>query len=95
VLRGPLALTGTKHGCARGRCGACTVLVDGQPQRACLLPVQAVAGRDVTTVRGLASSAGELHPLQRGWIEQGVPQARRRQTGAAGELAGAPVLDME
>ena len=55
VLRNDLGLTGTKFGCGLGQCGACTVLVGGQAVRSCLLPVQAVAGREVTTIEGLGS----------------------------------------
>jgi aerobic-type carbon monoxide dehydrogenase small subunit (CoxS/CutS family) len=73
VLREELHLTGTKHGCELGECGACTVLVDGQPQFSCLvLPVE-VAGREITTVEGLADM-GQPHPLQRAFAELGAAQ---------------------
>src|SRR5213593_3807606 len=73
VLREELALTGTKHGCELGECGTCTVLVDGRPVLSCLtLPVEC-AGRDVTTVEGLARN-GVLHPLQQAFAELGAAQ---------------------
>ena len=66
VLRDLLGLTGTKFGCGMAQCGACTVHVDGQAVRSCVLPVAAVQGRTVTTIEGLSS--GGLHPVQRAWI---------------------------
>ena len=80
VLREALGLTGCKYGCGQGQCGACTVLVDGEPQRSCLLPVRAVVGRQVTTVEGLATAAG-LHPVQQAWIDERVPQCGYCQSG--------------
>jgi carbon-monoxide dehydrogenase small subunit len=72
VLREDLGLTGTKHGCELGECGACTVLIDGNPTLSCLvLPVE-VQGRDITTVEGLAD--GEMHPVQRAFVESGALQ---------------------
>ena len=73
VLREELGLTGTKHGCELGECGACTVLVDGVPLLSCLtLPAQ-VRDRDVTTVEGLADGP-RLHPLQTAFAEEGAAQ---------------------
>src|SRR5215471_11448706 len=76
-LRDILRLTGTKFGCGIGACGACTVLIDGKAQRACLTPLRAALEHDVTTIEGLAgddnpgSGPGQaLHPLQRAWIEE-------------------------
>ena len=66
ALRDKLKLIGTKYGCGIAQCGACTVHVDGQPMRACVLPVSAVSG-EVTTIEGLADG-GNLHPLQEAWI---------------------------
>ena len=63
VLRYTLGLTGSKQGCDKGDCGACTVLVDGEPTLACLTPVQEAEGREVTTVEGLSTPRGP-HPLQ-------------------------------
>ncbi len=73
VLREDLDLTGTKHGCELGECGACTVLVDGEPQLSCLTLALDAAGRDVTTVEGLAHGA-DLHPLQAAFVELGAAQ---------------------
>ena len=78
-LRDVLRLTGTKFGCGIGACGACTVLVDGKAQRACVTPVKTLAKREVTTIEGLAGS--ELHPLQQAWIETDVPQCGYCQAG--------------
>jgi aerobic-type carbon monoxide dehydrogenase small subunit (CoxS/CutS family) len=63
VLRTELGLTGTKYGCGEGHCGACTVLVDGEPVRSCQFPLERAAGKTVTTIEGLARE-GKLHPLQ-------------------------------
>jgi carbon-monoxide dehydrogenase small subunit len=73
VLREDLALTGTKHGCELGECGACAVLVDGEPQLSCLLLALECAGRNVETVEGLAKGA-ELHPLQAAFADLGAAQ---------------------
>ncbi|MEW6131246.1 MAG: (2Fe-2S)-binding protein [Acidobacteriota bacterium] len=73
VLRDDLNLSGTKYGCGEGQCGACTVLVDGQPMRACITQVAAVAGKQVTTIEGLEQN-GRLHPLQQAFIENGAMQ---------------------
>jgi carbon-monoxide dehydrogenase small subunit len=73
VLRQRLGLTGTKEACGEGECGACTVLLDGQPVTSCLLPALKAQGREVCTVEGLASG-GELHPLQKSFMEQGAVQ---------------------
>lgn len=70
VLREHLGLTGTKEGCGNGNCGACTVLVDGEPVNACLVLAVEVEGRQVTTVEGLAKP-GELHPLQEAFVQLG------------------------
>lgn len=78
-LRDVLQLTGTKFGCGIGTCGACTVLVDGKAQRACLTPMKAAAKHDVTTIEGLAGA--ELHPLQQAWIEVDVAQCGYCQAG--------------
>lgn len=78
-LRDVLRLTGTKFGCGIGACGACTVLVDGKAQRACLTPMKALAKHEVTTIEGLAN--GELHPVQQAWVEIDVPQCGYCQAG--------------
>jgi len=73
VLRGDLALTGTKYGCGEGFCGACTVLVDGQAERACILSLEDVSGKAVTTIEGLATG-DTLHPVQQAFIEHDALQ---------------------
>lgn len=80
VLREHLGLCGPKYGCGTGLCGACTVLLDGQPQRACVLSVAAVAGRAVTTVEGLAEGE-RLHPVQQAWLDESVAQCGYCQAG--------------
>jgi len=69
VLRSDLGLTGTKYGCGAGHCGACTVLVDEQAVRSCIVPVKQVLDREVTTIEGLARN-GKLHPLQKAFMEK-------------------------
>jgi aerobic-type carbon monoxide dehydrogenase small subunit (CoxS/CutS family) len=69
VLREDLQLTGTKYGCGEGQCGACTVHVDGEPARSCLLPLSAVSGKSVTTIEGLAGGEA-LHPVQEAFLEE-------------------------
>lgn len=78
-LRDHARLTGTKFGCGSGICGACTVLVEGEAQRSCMLPVAAVAGRSVTTIEGLAGP--ELHAVQQAWLEEDVAQCGYCQAG--------------
>ena len=69
LLREQLALTATKIGCKQGGCGSCTVLVDGKPMASCLLPVEDVAGKEVTTLEGITPDHG-LHPLQEAFFEK-------------------------
>jgi isoquinoline 1-oxidoreductase subunit alpha len=73
VLRDELELTGSKYGCGEGQCGACTVLLDGLPVRSCITKVSAVAGKQITTIEGLAQG-GKLHPLQEAFIQADAMQ---------------------
>jgi len=73
VLRADFALTGTKYGCGIGYCGACTVLVNNQPERACLLTLGDVKGKEVTTIEGLAKD-NQLHPLQQAFVKHTAMQ---------------------
>jgi nicotinate dehydrogenase subunit A len=73
VLRTDLGLTGTKFGCGKNQCGACTVLVEDRPVRSCVYPVKNVIGKKVLTIEGLANN-GQLHPLQKAFIEHGAVQ---------------------
>ncbi|HEF4769481.1 (2Fe-2S)-binding protein [Burkholderia multivorans] len=73
VLRNDCALNGPKYGCGLGQCGACTVLIDGQPARACVLPAAAASGRDVMTLEGLGSRDAP-HPVQRAFIDEQAAQ---------------------
>ena len=68
VLRDYLDLTGTKYGCGEGRCGACSVMLDGQLMRSCVTPVAKAANKNITTIEGLAKD-GKLHPLQEAFIK--------------------------
>jgi len=79
VLRDVLGLTGTKFGCGMAQCGACTVHLDGQATRSCVLPVSAVAGRMVTTIEGLSPDGS--HPVQKAWIDADVVQCGYCQPG--------------
>ncbi len=96
VIRDTLGLTGTKYGCGKGLCGACTVHLDGTAARACVTPVSSIAGRAVTTIEGLANGA-DPHPVQQAWIEEDVPQCGYCQPGqimaAAAFLATNPDPD--
>ena len=79
VIRDEIGLTGTKFGCGAKLCGACTVLLDGEPIRSCSTPLSKVAGRSIATVEGL--SANNSHPLQKAWIKHDVPQCGYCQSG--------------
>ena len=89
VLRDTLGLTGTKFGCGVGICGACTVLLDGNPIRSCSTTASTASGRDITTIEGLASEDGELTPVQQAWIDLDVAQCGYCQTG---QIMGATAL---
>ncbi|WP_322029209.1 (2Fe-2S)-binding protein [Paraburkholderia sp. J76] len=95
VLRDRLKLTGTKFGCGKGLCGACTVHLEGEAVRSCVLPAVAVDGQRITTIEGLSRDG--RHPLQLAWIAEDVPQCGYCQSGqlmqAAALLAHAGVPD--
>ncbi|HEX5693020.1 MAG TPA: (2Fe-2S)-binding protein [Arenimonas sp.] len=89
VIRDLVGLTGTKYGCGLSQCGACTVHLDGEPVKSCVLPVSAVGGRKVTTIEGLSDDGS--HPVQRAWAELDVVQCGYCQSGqimAAAALLG-------
>ncbi len=79
ALRDVLGLTGTKYGCGQALCGACTVHIDDEVVRACVTPVRRAEGRAVTTIEGLSPDGS--HPLQRAWVDLGVPQCGFCQAG--------------
>ena len=79
ALRDILGMTGTKFGCGMAQCGACTVHLDGQPIRSCVMPLSAIADKEVSTIEGLSASAE--HPVQQAWLEHNVPQCGYCQSG--------------
>ncbi len=79
VIRDELGLTGTKFGCGVAACGACTVHINGEARRSCVVPVGSVADAEITTIEGL--SANGLTPVQKAWIEHQVPQCGYCQSG--------------
>jgi isoquinoline 1-oxidoreductase alpha subunit len=89
VVRDELKLKGTKYACGIAECGACTVHVDGVAVRSCITPVEAVAGRSVTTIEGLATTAGKA--LQQAWVDTQVPQCGYCQSGQI--MQAASLLD--
>ncbi len=90
VLRDDLDLTGAKYGCGEGQCGACTVLVGGEPVHSCLTRVGAIGDRPITTIEGLEGPDGQLHPLQEAFLEAGAMQCGYCTTGMI--MAGAGLL---
>jgi isoquinoline 1-oxidoreductase alpha subunit len=80
VLRDTIGLTGTKFGCGVAACGACTVHVDGEATRTCVLPVEAVEGSEITTIEGLGQGEN-ISKLQQAWIDEQVPQCGYCQSG--------------
>ena len=89
VLRNDLGLTGSKYGCGEGQCGACTVLLDGQPTRSCNTQVGRAAGKQITTIEGLEKD-GKLHPLQEAFIKADAMQCAYCTSGMI--MAGAALL---
>src|SRR6476659_950496 len=80
VLRDVLGMTGTKFGCGMAQCGACTVHLDGEAIRSCVMPMSGVAGKAVTTIEGIGTAA-KPHPVQAAWMAQNVPQCGYCQSG--------------
>ena len=80
ALREQVGLTGTKYGCGIALCGSCTVHIDGQAVRSCVMPVAAVQGKKITTIEGLAAN-GVLTKVQKAWLEHEVPQCGYCQSG--------------
>lgn len=81
AIRENVGLTGTKYGCGIAQCGACTVHVDGVAMRSCGVVVGEVAGKQITTIEGLAAADGKLHKVQQAWVANDVPQCGYCQTG--------------
>lgn len=79
AIRDIAGLTGTKYSCGKALCGSCTVHIDGQPMRSCVVPVSSAAGREVTTIEGLSDDGN--HPVQVAWRELNVPQCGYCQSG--------------
>jgi len=79
ALRDIVKLTGSKYGCGKGLCGACTVHIDGEATRSCVLPVSAAVGKQITTIEGLSENAD--HPVQQAWMDLNVPQCGYCQSG--------------
>jgi len=79
VLRDHLNLVGTKYGCGMAQCGACTILMDGNAVRSCMLPVSSVANKNITTIEGISENGD--HPVQTAWLEHDVPQCGYCQSG--------------
>ena len=79
VLRDNLKLTGTKYGCGRGLCGACTVHIDGEATRSCITAIENAAGSNITTIEGLSKDSN--HPVQKAWVAEDVPQCGYCQSG--------------
>lgn len=79
VLREELGLTGTKFGCGMAQCGACTVHLNGEAIRTCVMPISAVANQSITTIEGIM--ANDLHPVQKAWVKHKVPQCGYCQSG--------------
>jgi len=79
VLRDNLGLTGTKYSCGMGLCGTCTVLIDGEPQRSCVLPVSQATGSVILTIEGLSKNGD--HPVQKAWLDEHVTQCGYCQPG--------------
>ncbi len=91
VVRDEANLKGTKYGCGKALCGACSMHVDGELVRSCSYPAQAAAGKKITTIEGLSPDAEHLHPIQQAWMEIQVPQCGYCQPGFM--MAAAKLLE--
>ena len=81
AIRENVGLTGTKYGCGIAQCGSCTVHIDGVAMRSCGVTVGEAAGKQITTIEGLAAASGALHKVQQAWIANDVPQCGYCQSG--------------
>ncbi len=90
VVRDELKMKGTKYGCGRAMCGACTLHVDGEVYRSCSFPVKFAEGKEITTLEGL-STPTDMHPIQEAWMEVNVPQCGYCQPGFM--MAGAKLIE--
>lgn len=91
ALRDILNMTGTKYGCGIAQCGACTVLMDGQAIRSCVMPISAVADKAITTIEGMPADGS--HPIQQAWMQHNVPQCGYCQSGQI--MSAVALLDKE
>lgn len=80
VVRDTFKLKGSKYGCGAGLCGACTMHIDGEAERTCVMPISAIAGKEITTIEGIGSPEN-MHPLQQAWVDISVPQCGYCQSG--------------
>ena len=81
ALRDHLGMVGTKYGCGKGLCGACTVHLNGAAVRSCVTPVQTADNQQITTIEGIRGDDGQLHPVQQAWIDEQIPQCGYCQSG--------------
>ncbi|MDW3193006.1 MAG: (2Fe-2S)-binding protein [Cytophagales bacterium] len=91
VVRDELKLKGTKYGCGKAACGACSLHVDNNLVRSCSYPVKYAEGKEVTTIEGLSSDENQLHPIHQAWMDENVPQCGYCQTGFM--MAGAKLIE--
>jgi isoquinoline 1-oxidoreductase alpha subunit len=80
VVRDTFKLKGSKYGCGAGLCGACTMHIDGEAQRTCVMPISRIEGKEITTIEGIGSPEN-MHPLQQAWVDISVPQCGYCQSG--------------
>lgn len=81
IVREQAGLTGTKYGCGIAQCGACTLHLNGKPVRSCVTPAKVAVGQEITTIEGIVSDEGKLHPVQKAWVSGQVPQCGYCQSG--------------